>query len=320
MSDSVEGRISGQFNAKPKKIFDDLVKAYGLLPYYDGRVVHIASASNIQSRSFTLPQAKVSKVVNTLIRQDLADQYQSIRVLRSERMVKVRGAPQFVRDVEEIVQAHKPKPRKAVLRVEETSSEPELIFKTFQLKYASAADVVLFQGGREFVIPGVASILRSMIGDGNQPAATSVYFSQPQDQTVPGLRGQGLRRHTVSDTDDKAESKPLDVSTGGVATQRNFVTRIEAERNLNAVIVRDYADSMPLYAQLIHQLDKEPLLIEIQVTIIDVDKSKLQDLGVDWQYNDANINTTFGGGNVGNQNGGILFNTVLGKPDDFWPA
>lgn len=317
VSDSVEGRISGQFNAEPKKIFDDLVKAYGLLPYYDGRVVHIASTSTIQSRSFTLPKAKVSQVVNSLIRQDLADQYQSIRVLRSERLVKVRGAPQFIQDVEEIVRAHKPKPKKAVIRVVEESSEPELIFKTFQLKYASAADVVLFQGGREFVIPGVASILRSMIGDGNQPAATSLHFSQPQDQTIPGLRGKGLRRHTVSDADNEAQPKPLDISTGGVTTQRDFVTRIEAERNLNAVIVRDYADSMPLYAQLIHQLDQEPLLIEIQVTIIDVDKSKLQDLGVNWQYNDSNINTTFGGGNVGNQNGGILFNTVLGETGRF---
>ncbi|MEM7284056.1 MAG: type III secretion system outer membrane ring subunit SctC [Pseudomonadota bacterium] len=179
------------------------------------------------------------------------------------------------------------------------------------------ADAVIFQGGREFVIPGVASILRSMIGDGSQPAATSLYFSQPEDQTIPGLRGKGLRQHAVSNQQNQDDAKPIDITSGGVATHRNFVTRIEAERNLNAVIVRDYADSMPLYAQLIHQLDKEPLLIEIQVTIIDVDKSKLQDLGVDWQYQDSNINTTFGGGNVANQNGGVLFNTVLGETGRF---
>ena len=318
VNDSVSGRVSGQFSDTPKQIFEHMVKAYGLLPYYDGRVTHISTTSDIQSKSYTLKTTQMSKTINALIVQDIADQYQSIKVLKSQGVIKARGAPEFILDIEELINATKPKPRRVIPApvIVTEKKRNELIFKTFRLEYASAADVVLFQGGREFTIPGVASMLQSMVGDGRSPAATSLYFSQPQDQSIPGLRGQGLRQHAISQ-EEKTQPLPVTVTPGGVATNRTFVARIEAERNLNAVIVRDYADSMPLYAQLINELDKEPLLVEIQVTIIDVDKSKLLDLGVDWRYQDSRNDATFGGGDVVDQNGGLLLNTVLGETGRF---
>jgi type III secretion protein C len=107
------------------------------------------------------------------------------------------------------------------------------------------------------------------------------------------------------------------LASGGVVTDRPFVARIEAERNLNAVIVRDYVDAMPVYEQLILQLDQEPLLVEIQVTIIDIDKSEFKDLGVDWTYDGNRTQAQFGGGEVVGQNGGLLLNTVLGDSGRF---
>ncbi|MGI9232112.1 MAG: type III secretion system outer membrane ring subunit SctC [Woeseiaceae bacterium] len=323
VSDSVTGRISGKFDDAPEKIFDDIVKAYGLLPYFDGTVFHISPASRIQNRSFEMTSAQLDKVLKSLLTQGLSDRYQSVHVLRAENRIKVRGAPEFIADVESIVNAVAPK-RKKTPFVQHVAIAPamapnELEFRTFSLQYASAADVTLVQGGREFTIPGVASILRSIVGDGQSPTITSMRFGPSGPQRVPGLREDSTVRPPAIDADMQIaqEIEPTQLTSGGVTTDRPFVARIEAERNLNAVIVRDYVDSMPVYEQLIVQLDQEPLLVEIQVTIIDVDKSEFDDLGVDWQYADARTQARFGGGEVVGQNGGLLLNTVLGDSGRF---
>ena len=323
VSDSVSGRISGKFDDLPEKIFQDVVKAYGLLPYYDGAVFHISAASNVQSRSFELSSRQLDEVLKSLITQGLSDQYQSVHVLRAEKLIKVRGAPEFVSDVEKIVQSVLPKRNNVAtvkyLPVQPARPENELEFRTFSLQYASAADVALVQGGREFLIPGVASILRSIVGDGQSPTITSMRFGPTGPTRVPGLREDTVARLPATNADVQL-GQQVDTTgliSGGAVTDRPFVARIEAERNLNAVIVRDYADAMPVYEQLILQLDQEPLLVEIQVTIIDIDKSEFNDLGVDWQYADSKTQAQFGGGEVVGQNGGLLLNTVLGDSGRF---
>jgi len=320
VNDSVTGRISGKFDDVPEKIFEDVVKAYGLLPYFDGTVFHVSSASSIQSRSFRLSANQLDRVLKSLITQGLSDRYQSVHVLRAEKQLKVRGAPEFIADVESIVRAIAPARRKGPvlqqLVVEPEKPPNELEFQTFSLQYASAADVTLVQGGREFTIPGVASILRSIVGDGQSPTITSMRFGPAGPTRVPGLREDAPQAVKA----DLQMGQPIDatqLTSGGVITDRPFVARIEAERNLNAVIVRDYADAMPVYKQLIVQLDQEPLLVEIQVTIIDIDKSEFDDLGVDWQYSDSQTQARFGGGEVVDQNGGLLLNTVLGDSGRF---
>lgn len=319
VNDSVTGRISGKFDDAPEKIFEDVVKAYGLLPYFDGTVFHVSSASSIQSRSFKLSAKELDRVLKSLITQGLSDRYQSVHVLRAEKQLKVRGAPEFIADVENIVRAIAPARRKRPVQqliVTPETSPNELEFRTFSLQYASAADVTLVQGGREFTIPGVASILRSIVGDGQSPTITSMRFGPAGPSRVPGLREDTPPAVKA----DLQLGKPIDatqLTSGGVTTDRPFVARIEAERNLNAVIVRDYADAMPVYKQLIVQLDQEPLLVEIQVTIIDINKSEFDDLGVDWQYSDSQTQARFGGGEVVDQTGGLLLNTVLGDSGRF---
>lgn len=323
VNDSVTGRISGKFDDVPEKVFEDVVKAYGLLPYFDGTVFHISSASNIQSRSFTLSASQLDRVLKSLVTQGLSDRYQFVHVLRAQKQIKVRGAPEFIADVEDIVSTVLPRRRKRPvlqeLHVEPERSPTELEFRTFSLQYASAADVTLVQGGREFTIPGVASILRSVVGDGQSPTITSMRFGPAGPTRVPGLREDRVAQPPAVNADLRLGQPPdsTQLTAGGVTTDRPFVARIEAERNLNAVIVRDYADAMPVYEQLIVQLDQEPHLVEIQVTIIDIDKSEFDDLGVDWQYSDNQTEARFGGGEVVGQNGGLLLNTVLGDSGRF---
>lgn len=328
LSDAVKGSISGRFDNTPDVVFQKIVTAYGLLTYFDGSVIHVSMAHEIQSKSINLKPAHVERVVEALVKRDLVDRNQSIEVDHGNGVIKLRGAPEFIIDAEQLAQSVLPKrvrtPVASVATSRSTAvveNPDELVFRTFKLKYASAADVTFYQNGRDVTLPGVASLLRTMLGDGQRATGSAISFNKPQDMTVPGLRGEGLRRYNADielATTQTNDSAPREKANRSVATGKGAKVRIVAEPNLNAVIVRDFGSAMPLYENLIMELDKEPTLVEIQVTIIDIDKNKLLDLGVDWRFDSNDTNARFGGGDVENQNGGLILNTVLGDSRRFF--
>ena len=323
-SDAVSGRISGRFSDPPEKIFANVVKAYDLLPYYDGTVMHVASGREQQSRSIRVPRADLDRVSRALADAKLGDRFQSVEVVRNESLVKVRGAPDFINDVQQLVQSYH---RPATPAAAPSPGVPRaLVVRSFPLKYASAADQSFFQSGQEMRIPGVVTLLRSMTGNGAELIPASVTASEPRRSgNMTSVRGRGLRRFdrdepqrdgsdSAAPSDSASRPKADSVVPSGEQTSG---VRIEADPNLNNVLVRDYADTMPMYQDLITQLDKEPQLVEIQVTIVDVDRSKLNDVGVDWKYRSRSTDSNAGGGDPGAQNGGLLLNTVLGDAGHF---
>jgi type III secretion protein C len=321
-SDAVRGRISGRFSDSPEKIFNSIVKAYDLLPYYDGAVMHVSASSEIRSESVRARPAEIDRFMRTLASRRLPDRYQNVQALREEGLVKLRGAPEFVADMKQLIAAQRVPERAPVPAAAVAAPAPRMIaFRSFRLKFASAADQTFHQNDKEVRIPGVVSLLRAMTG-GAGPL-TPATGSEPQGlgRSVPSLRGQGLRRYDEKPQGEEGageESPPQSqepaAADGGESIS---VARIEADPNLNAVLVRDYADSMRMYEELIAQLDKEPQLVEIVVTIVDVDRSKLTDLGVNWRYEDSHNSISAGGGTPAFQNGGLLLNTVLGDAGNF---
>jgi type III secretion protein C len=309
-SESVQGRISGRFSGTPKKIFEDVVKAYDLLPYYDGTVMHVSAAREMTSRTLRFPPAEMARVSRLLSRSNLADAHQSIQVSAEEGLVKVRGAPEFIIDVQDLIGGERgPAP----------GAQPSVggrgfVFRSFALKYASAADQTTYQNGQEIRIPGVVSLLRSMTGQGGGSFPTYYGQDSRSGRNVPSVRGQGLRRFSREGEEPPREERRAD-DGGGDAPSSGV--RIEADPNLNTVMIRDTEDAMPMYAQLVAQLDQQPQLIEIQVTIVDIDRTKLHELGVDWRFDDGRTSIAAGGGTPAPQNGGLLLNTVLGDAGNF---
>lgn len=325
-SDAVDGRVSGVFADRPEKIFNDLVKAYDLLPYYDGTVMHVAASREMQSKSIRARAADMDRLAQTLSTSKLADRYQSVQLSRDNGLIKLRGAPEFIADIEELIAAgQRPVPSRTAAPPQQPQAEAaapdSLVFRSFQLKYASAADQIFYQNSQEVQIPGVVSLLRAMTGVGGSLVSAPAPSNARPDQNVPSVRGRGLRRldrdREQQDAGQPQPQRTQQEAASGFASDRPSAARIEADPNLNAVMVRDYADSMRLYEDLIAQLDKEPQLVEIQVTIVDIDRNKLNDLGVDWRFNDARNSIAAGGGNPDPQNGGLKLNTVLGDSGNF---
>jgi type III secretion protein C len=198
-SDKLSGRISGRFEDSPEHIFADVVKAYDLVPYYDGTVMHVANIEQIESKSIRVRPDEIERIARKLPARDAGDANQSVDVSRDAGVIKVRGTPAFIRDIEQLVAQNTPE--RASHSPQPAASAPQaLTFRTFQLKYASAADQTFYQNGQEMKIPGVVTMLRSMTGIGGSIVAASNSPESRRGQSVPSVRGQGLRRYDAMTT------------------------------------------------------------------------------------------------------------------------
>jgi type III secretion protein C len=335
ISEGVTGRVSGRFNDKPEAIFAQLVQANNLLPYHDGAVMHVASANEVGGKSIAVAPDEGRAVIAAVARLGVDGRHQSAQLVGDGRLLKVRGSPPFIRDVEDLVESRRRVPAReapapgAPGAVAINSPPPAAlpapagptIVRSFALKHASAADVVLYQNGQPITVPGVATMLGAMLGDGSLPQPYAAGNRNLGNGNVEKLRGRGLRRYGVNAAADELEpNRAASPQRADAPTGPRGATRIVADRTLNAVVVRDTAEAMPQIEQMIGELDKSPQLVEIQVTIIDIDQSKLQDLGFDWRFNDGRTSLQLGGGGAQPPAtaGGLIFNTVLGDVGRFF--
>jgi type III secretion protein C len=259
----------------------------------------------------------------------MTDARNTLRISRDGSLMAT-GTRRFIEQVEELYRA-------AQLGA---TAQPPLGFKVFYLRYAWAQDTSISFGGRLVTVPGVASILRSLVTSEARPplALASEQLLRP---TQPKLRGQGLggignnnaKLGTLGLDDNRAPAGGNNAvadallaayagntpapATQGLSLGNAQQVRIEADPRLNAVVVRDAPERLAQYEALIAALDVEPQTLEIEATIIDVNTDKLRDLGVSWRWSNAG-NTAMSGDPTQPPSGrGGFISAVLGHHDQF---
>ncbi len=304
VSPNVHGQVSGSFNAPPQKILRDISRSFGLLTYYDGVVVHVYAASEIATRALTTTPTLSERVRRSVQEARLVDIHNTLRATPDGSLIAI-GTPRFVEQVEDLY------------RVAQAAhlAQPPLGFKVFYLRYAWAQDVTMEFGGNKVQVPGVASILRSLVTSKSHQGA----LESDARTTVPKLRGQGLARNAASDrlgtlgapdagtrSPDNGVAQALAAvyanAPGGASigdgapppaasTMAPDQVRIEVDQRLNAVIVRDLPEHMAQYQELVTALDVEPQSLEIEATIVDIDTTKASKLGINWRFNGNGSNS-----------------------------
>jgi type III secretion protein C len=322
VSAAVTGSLSAQFNDKPQRIFDRVVRTYSLLPYFDGAVLHVFTSSEAKSRTLVVSPGVVDKYVELLRQLGLFDSRNSFRIFPATGVIVLTGAPRFVEQAAEIAGA-----------VQLLGEDGKSTFRAFRLKHASAVDTQVTAGGRQITIPGVASVLRSLISSSDR---NRTYLDgsgvKPIKSTQEKLRGKGLSQvgratqeseQTGNDPSaDSSPGKPGGVSTAGASA------RIEADPRLNAILIRDAAERMPYYEQLIATLDVEAVQVEIQATLVDLNVDRLQELGINWRLESGRFEWLFGNGSASDETlrpgavvtsaaRGLAVSTILGSNANF---
>lgn len=309
VSANAKGAVNGVFRGPADRVLDNVLRSFGLLAYYDGTVVHIYTPGEVTTRTFAMPAGGASAVLGTARDMQLTDARNVLRVSQGGGLI-ASGNRRFVEMVGELASGQ---------QSQATALAP-LGFKVYYLRYAWAHDVTAQFGGGTTVIPGVATILRSLLtaqrGGG---AAPLTQFRSHGEQSLrdQGLRQRGQQQGTLgarganpmmptADTVQQAwGNRPGGVELAVVDarmldglrdTPSSSQARVEADTRLNAVIVRDTPDRLPYYDELIKSLDIEPQALEIEATIIDLSTDKLRELGINWRLNDDRASFLFGNG------------------------
>lgn len=309
----VQGQVNGRFDGSPAKLLRDLGRAYNLLSYYDGGVLYIAPASDTQTRSWLLTPAASAQVQRAAQALQLPDARNTLKFGDDGALLAV-GARRFVQQVDELVRQVRPTTAAVAMNswAPPREQQPLPDYRIFHLRYAWAQDVPMSFGGQQTTLPGVASILRSLVGQPQRPRITqAVDPARAQgsqrlrggaargtttlglvDEAAPGLRGTETLVAALSQAGYAAPAQP----DAAEPAPNDFAPRIEADPRLNAVIVRDLPERLERYAALIKSLDVEPQSLEIEATIIDINTDRLRELGINWRYNHGLSSLMFGNG------------------------
>ena len=248
VSPNVAGIVTGDFKKLPPLEFlDRITMLYNLTWFYDGAALYIYSGGEIETMLLDLKYMKAGEVQAMLKELGVEDERFPLKKTSNDELVMVSGPPRYVLLVAELVS------KADKLREKRAFSEVET--RIFYIHHTWADDVSLNGGsGAESggSIKGVAKMLEDIMID----------------------RGSGMVRNKSEKGDEPEEIDQLQD-----ATDKKFQPIIKADNRLNAVIIRDVASRMPLYEELIAQLDVPQQLVEIAVTALEMSK----DDALDWQ-------------------------------------
>jgi type III secretion protein C len=186
----------------------------------------------------------------------------------------------------------------------------------FRLKYATAMDRVITSRGKTETIPGIKTILSNLLFGPNSGEKLS--GSTPRFDAASNKRSRLPKNERAAIGDSASEglgplfSAPMGngnnlmmpgggMETGrsgagagesGRASEEDGRPRIEADPSLNAIMIYDNINKRDMYASLIAELDVQPQQIEIEALIVDIDRSKLSDMGVEWGVRAGAVNST----------------------------
>ena len=323
VDEGVRGTVNGDFSGEASGIFNDIASSFHLMMYFDGAIAWVYPTNQVV-RELMPVAANASKAVMRSA-ESLGMTDSRNRIKQSDVGLMVTGSSRFVEQVHELVEAvdNTRVAPTAIPASKPDTFEDDAVMRVFKLRYAWAADVSLDVGGQQVSLPGVATVLRQLI----EPGAIRGVMDPVQlrqDGSLDGLRGQGLQ--SAASAQLAALDSPLQGSFDNGSTAS---TRIVADTLGNSVIVRDRADRMDEYEQLISALDVEPEMIEIEATIIDLNTDRLRDLGINWRVQDeggtgaifgtgtsADDSLISGGGITEAVQGGVI-SLVLGDSTQF---
>ncbi len=254
-------KINGKFQiSNNQELLTKLAQDYRFEWFNQGHILNITSDERY-TKSVELSADSVSVVRKSLIDSNILDSRFGFEPIQSQNRVIITGPRNYVDFV-----ANKMK----ILKVSAASGQ----FTVFHLKYASASDIVLNSGGKDTTIPGVVSILNSLLSSSKDNEDTNINEKYPVLDTLPIKLQNSINKIKTH----------LNESNGFEANSHININSpiVVADQRSNTVLIRDKQANLNVYAKLIEALDIPTSMVQVSVAIITVDDEKLNQSGINW--------------------------------------
>lgn len=294
VNEDVTGNVIVQYpTLAPEDYLNAICSDNGLFWFEKNNIIFVYASDQLDSKILPLGNVDPAKLINALRGFNLYSKTFPPKIDRDLGLVYVTGPAAYLAEVEKIIAS--------IANASITAQRsPEVRVEVFNLQYAWADDRSFTLGNREVAVPGIASILRSVLtGKGEPPRSTS----QLLPNNRPGLRGAGLigpynqlvassQQAAVDSQVAAAQAEARYEATaaaqqqisdalaaieesqdggGGNPLASTSAAVIQADPRLNAIIIKDTPDRLARYGEIIRRLDVPVSLVEIKASIIDVD-------------------------------------------------
>ena len=263
VSPAVKGEVTGNFEQiDPNEFLTSMRAAYQINWFRQDRTLNFYLQQETQQAFLAPAIVKASTLLSLFREAGILSSELPVRLMADKNMIFVQ-APGFYID----------QLRQAMTSMEQAQTN-RVTMRVFPLKHAWAEDKeVSSSNDTRIVVPGVASLLNTMV-NGGPKGTTTITRSAPMQA---GLLGQGL---SAVNQPPKETSKP---ETSQQGTSKGSAVSIIADPRVNAVIITDAEYRMEYYARVIADLDRPVRLVEIHAAIVDIDSNYQKDLGINYQ-------------------------------------
>lgn len=281
-SPKIHGVLSGRLvSANPTQFMNRLASMFGLHWFTNAGTLYVSLANEAISRSIRVPTATLGQIKQALIDLGTLDPRFGWGALTTDNIVMVSGPPEYVQLV---ISTIKQLPIVA----------GGMQVAVFRIHHASVQDRTITFRNHEIVTPGLANILRALLTGQNIPNLSVAENQHLQKVAAPLHNDRSAVQNLGTTIPSHVDSSHLQSIPHKGAYQGST---IEADPRLNALIIRDIPERLVIYGRLIKELDVATALVEIEAMIIDVNSTKLQDLGISWAAS-ANSHVVAGFGDV----------------------
>ncbi|EMV3129888.1 type III secretion system secretin MxiD [Shigella flexneri] len=264
-------RISGEFDlSNPEEMLEKLTLLVGLIWYKDGNALYIYDSGELISKVILLENISLNYLIQYLKDANLYDHRYPIRGNISDKTFYISGPPALVELVANT----------ATLLDKQVSSigTDKVNFGVIKLKNTFVSDRTYNMRGEDIVIPGVATVVERLLNNGK-----ALSNRQAQNDPMPPFN---ITQKVSEDSNDFSFSS---VTNSSILEDVSLIAYPET----NSILVKGNDQQIHIIRDIITQLDIAKRHIELSLWIIDIDKSELNNLGVNWQGT-ASFGDSFG--------------------------
>lgn len=262
-------QISGEFDlADPRALLARITQQMGLMWYSDGQAIYIYDANEMRHAVMALRAISPEALRHFLQQSQLHDPRYPLRGEPGGHVLYLSGPPVYIELVENVARL--------------LDKEPDRIHKREQaevipLSYTFVGDRHYALRGEKVTIPGIATVIEQLMRrEGRLPVA---------DTAAPLTPTEGLLPAADTRVEQDAEQPPL------------WPVQVIANPSNNSLLVKGSGRQVQFVRNLVRSLDTPKRHVELSLWIIDLEKTDLDQFGIDWQ----------GGTRIG-QRGGVTLN------------
>ncbi len=304
----IDGLVDGVFDDTAANVFKEFSRKFDAHVYFDRKIAYIYRSDDIIEKTLPMSNRRAKEVFRLIKERDVTDALNQIYLVPGEGL-DVVGNSRFIERVElKVLNLQLPaksgSANNGATQVKNELPKAKPVFKQFKLKYASVVDQTVVSGGTEKLIPGVETLLWAFVNDGafaslemmasvstDETSDDSANFSTNSSTKIdPAVLPVGAQTGAKDDVSGYTDASAVEkVSAKGAEVRyahrsaNGALPVIKADSHTNSLFIKDTVERLEEYQQMIDIWDVKPRMVEVEVSIIDINNSKQRELGVNWR-------------------------------------